>query len=486
MRLEFRNIHKHFGSVHANDDVSFAVEAGAIHGLLGENGAGKSTLVKVLTGFISRDSGEILFDGAPVHIRTPIDGIRNGVGMLHQDPLDFPALTVLENFRAMAGGGRWLSAADLRARAAEFNFTLDPEETAGNLTVGERQQLELLRLLALGVRTLVLDEPTTGISAHQKDQLFAAMRTLAAQGKSVIFVSHKLEDVEEVCHSATVMRRGRVVGSTPVVKGDTALAARLVDMMFGRELAMPNKPATAVDEPALTLDGVVLSDERLEVRLPNFTVRRGEVIGLAGLEGSGQRQFILACAGVESPSRGNVSVRGTNLTHKPYPAFQAAGVCYVPADRMREGLVPGLTIQEHVALRDGRRRFFLDQAAMLAGAERAIAEYKIRGAPGSLVERLSGGNQQRTQLALMPPDQALILMEHPTRGLDIDSTIWIWKLLIERCAQGATIVFASSDLDEIVQYSDRVLVFSGGNVSDPIGTQGLTADRLGEMIGGRF
>jgi len=483
--LTFAGLTKAYDGTTVLRDVTLSLTAGRCHALMGENGAGKSTLVKILTGFISRDSGQILFDGAPVQIRTPIDGIRQGVGMLHQDPLDFPALTVLENFRAMVGG-QWFTAADLQALAGQFNFTLDPEETAGNLTVGERQQLELLRLLSLGVRTLVLDEPTTGISAHQKDLLFAAMRTLAAQGKSVIFVSHKLEDVEEVCNAATVMRRGSVVGGTLVSKGDATLGARLVDMMFGRELALPSKPATAGEEPGLELDGMVLVDERLEIHVPRFTARRGEVIGLAGLEGSGQRQFILACAGVESPARGNVSVRGTNLTHKPYPAFQAAGVCYVPADRMREGLVPGLTIQEHVALRDGRRRFFLDQAAMLAGAERAIAEYKIRGAPGSLVERLSGGNQQRTQLALMPPDQALILMEHPTRGLDIDSTIWIWKLLIERCAQGATIVFASSDLDEIVQYSDRVLVFSGGNVSDPIGTQGLTADRLGEMIGGRF
>lgn len=485
MRLEFRNIHKHFGSVHANNGVSFAVEAGTVHGLLGENGAGKSTLVKMLTGFISRDSGEILFDDAPVQIRTPIDGIRKGVGMLHQDPLDFPALTVLENFRAMAGG-KWYSAADLHALASEFNFTLDPEELAGNLTVGERQQAELLRLLSLGVRTLVLDEPTTGISAHQKDLLFAAMRTLAGQGKSVMFVSHKLEDVEDVCDHATVMRRGSVVGSMPVAKGDATLGSRLVDMMFGRELALPTKPATATDETALLLDGVVLADDRLEIRVPKLMARRGEVIGLAGLEGSGQRPFILASAGVESPLQGHITLRGADLTHKPYADFQAAGVCYVPADRMREGLVPGLSIQEHVALRDGSHRLLLDVQTMQTGAERAIAEFRIRGAPTTLVERLSGGNQQRTQLALMPQDLSLILMEHPTRGLDIDSTLWIWQLLIERCSRGTTIMFASSDLDEIVQYSDRVLVFSGGQVSEPISTQGLNADRLGEMIGGRF
>jgi general nucleoside transport system ATP-binding protein len=485
MKVEFRNIHKHFGAVHANDDVSFAVEAGSIHGLLGENGAGKSTLVKVLTGFISRDAGDILFDGQPVRISTPADGIRAGVGMLHQDPLDFPALTVLENFRAMAGGA-WWSDKDLAKLAQQFNFQLDPHEQAGNLTVGERQQLEILRLLALGVRTLVLDEPTTGISAHQKDLLFSAMRTLAQQGKSVIFVSHKLEDVEEVCDHATVMRRGRVMGDAAVRKGDASLGARLVDLMFGRELALPGKPDTAATEAGLRLTDVLLEDDRIAVKIDGFEARRGEVIGLAGLEGSGQRLFILACAGVTPPSHGRIQVRDIDLTHKPYRAYLGAGVCYIPADRLREGLVPGLTVQEHVALRHEAPGFFLDPVAMARGAEAAIAEYKIRGTPASMVERLSGGNQQRTQLALMPQDLSLILMEHPTRGLDIDSTIWIWKLLIDRCAKGATIVFASSDLDEIVQYSDRVLVFSGGQVAAPISTKGLTADRLGEMIGGRF
>ncbi len=485
MRLEFSHIHKHFGAVHANNDVSFVVEAGSIHGLLGENGAGKSTLVKVLTGFISRDAGEILFDGKPVRVRTPIDGVRHGVGMLHQDPLDFPALSVIENFRAMTGG-TWWRASDLRDMAAKFNFELDPNELAGNLAVGERQQLEILRLLASGVRTLVLDEPTTGISAHQKQTLFEAMRTLARDGKSVIFVSHKLEDVEDVCDHATVMRRGEVVGDTPVKKGDATLAARLVTLMFGRELAIPNKPITAQPAIGLRLSNVALRDDRLPVVIDRFEARRGEVIGLAGIEGSGQRAFVLTCAGVQSPARGSIEVGGVDLTHKPYHAFMAAGVCYIPADRMREGLVPGMTIEEHVALRQDAPGFFLDRARMFSSAESAIGTYKIRGTPLTQVERLSGGNQQRTQLALMPQALNLILMEHPTRGLDIDSTLWIWKLLIERCAAGATILFASSDLDEIVQYSDRVLVFSGGRVSAPIDSAQLTADRLGEMIGGKF
>ncbi len=485
MRIELKNIHKRFGQVHANNDVSLVIEAGSIHGLLGENGAGKSTLVKVLTGYISRDSGEILFDGKPVSIRTPIDGVRQGVGMLHQDPLDFPALSVLENFKATALTSR-ATRADLAALAGQFNFTLDPDELAGNLTVGERQQLELLRLLSLGVRTLILDEPTTGISAHQKRQLFDAMRKLAGQGKSVVFVSHKLEDVESVCDHATVMRRGQVVGDMRVSRGDPTLASRLVDLMFGKELALPTKPSFTRDKVALQLSKVQIEDERLQIHAPDFELRAGEVVGLAGLEGSGQRQFILTCAGLRHPKHGHVSIGARDMTRQPYRAYLDAGVCYVPADRMREGLVPGLSIQDHIALRDTSGRFFLDVAETLRGAEGAIERYNIRGRPTTSVDRLSGGNQQRMQLALMPPSLNVILMEHPTRGLDIDSTLWIWSLLTDRCRDGTAIMFASSDLDEIVQYSDRVLVFSGGRVSDPVETSALTADSLGAMIGGKF
>jgi simple sugar transport system ATP-binding protein len=394
-------------------------------------------------------------------------------------------LTVFENFKAGVGAQK-VTRADLQRLCAQFNFQLDPDETAGNLTVGERQQLELLRLLSQGVRTLILDEPTTGISAHQKHQLFEAMRTLAGQGKSVLFVSHKLEDVEEVCHHATVMRRGQVAGDTPVKQRDAQLAKRLVDLMFGKELALPVRDKTARGESALRMRNVLLTDERLRISIPELDVRRGEVIGLAGLDGSGQRSFILACAGVNPPAQGELLICGQALARKPYRAFMRAGVCYVPADRMREGLVPGLSIQDHVALRAEKPGFMLDTVAMRSGAQRAIELFNIRGAPESQVERLSGGNQQRTQLALMPETLNLILMEHPTRGLDIDSTLWIWKLLTDRCKAGAAIVFASSDLDEIVQYSDRVLVFSGGNVSEAVDTRTLTADRLGEMIGGRF
>ena len=217
MRVELQDISKRFGNVQANDQVSLIVEAGAIHGLLGENGAGKSTLVKVLSGFISRDAGAVLLDHKSVEIKTPADAIAAGIGMLHQDPLDFPPLSVLENFMVGKPGtgliDRRRSLRQLQQLAAAFNFNLNGYETVNNLTVGERQQLELLRLLSLGVSTLILDEPTTGISASQKTALFTAVKQLAAEGKSIIFVSHKLEDVEELCDRVTVLRHGSSYGS---------------------------------------------------------------------------------------------------------------------------------------------------------------------------------------------------------------------------------------------------------------------------------
>ncbi|MBD1822323.1 ATP-binding cassette domain-containing protein [Cyanobacteria bacterium FACHB-DQ100] len=495
MKIELQQITKRFGQVLANDQVSMTVEAGSIHGLLGENGAGKSTIVKVLSGFISRDSGTVLFDGKPASVKTPADAIRSGVGMLHQDPLDFPPLTVLDNF--MVGRGEVLSKGIFsglkfvnpdRARqeflrlTETFNFSLSPNSRVSDLTVGERQQLEIIRLLSLGVKTLILDEPTTGISADQKIALFNAARQLASEGKSVIFVSHKLEDVEELCDRVTVMRAGKVVGNVQVPCPDSVL----IDLIFGKELALPMKPVTRQPEPMLELHNVLIRDDRLMLKMGNFTAYKGEVIGLAGLEGSGQQLLLLLCAGLIRAATGTVAVDQVDMTQKPYAMYLKHGIGYSPADRLKDGLIRGLSIHEHVILRSQSRRLMIDWKGTHQQAIDAIATFNIRGKPHSYVERLSGGNQQRTQLALLPVPLNLLLMEHPTRGLDIESTLWVWKQLIARCETGTTILFMSSDLDEIMQYSDRVLVFSGGQVSAPIEASKLTAEKLGQMIGGRF
>ncbi|WP_421655052.1 ABC transporter ATP-binding protein [Leptothermofonsia sp. ETS-13] len=486
MKVELQNISKQFGAVQANDNVSLIVEAGSIHGLLGENGAGKSTLVKVLSGFISRDAGVVLLDGQSVEIRTPADAIAAGIGMLHQDPLDFPPLAVLDNFTVGRPGplliNRRQVAKEFRQLAAQFNFNLDINEWVSNLTVGERQQLEILRLLSLGVSTLILDEPTTGISASQKSALFTTAKKLAAQGKSIIFVSHKLEDVNELCDRVTVLRQGKVVGELEVPCPDETL----IELMFGRELATPIKPKTRQAELVLKLENVSLTTDRFTLNFGNLDVYRGEVIGLAGLEGSGQQLLLRLCAGLLRAASGRIYVNGMDMTEQPYQQYLNMGVGYSPADRLREGLIRGLSIHEHVSLRTPPKGWFVDWKDTLQKTLHAIALFKIRGNPQTKVERLSGGNQQRTQLALLPTPLNLLLMEHPTRGLDIESVLWVWQQLIARCEGGTAILFTSSDLDEIMQYSDRVVVFSGGDVSEPIDVEDLTVDRLGQMIGGKF
>ncbi|XXT82570.1 ATP-binding cassette domain-containing protein [Sorangium sp. So ce726] len=520
MQIEIERVAKRFGPVKANDDVSLTIQAGAVHGLLGENGAGKSTLLRVLGGLLRPDAGRLLFDGRPVALASPADALAAGVGVLHQEPLDFPPLTVLESYlvarphAAGAGGGarsplpirsraagvflpRRAAREELLALAARFGFSVDPDEHVARLTLGERQQIELLRLLSLGVRALLLDEPTTGISGTQQEALFSALRRLKADGKAIVLVSHKLSDVEALCDRVTVLRHGKVAGEAEMPAG----ADRLVALMFGEALASQERspeagggaalaPLERLPEPsggeALALEGVAFGDHRLDVRIARLAVRRGEVIGLAGLEGSGQRLLLRACAGLLRARRGRVVVGGADLTGRPYPAFLRAGVGYLPADRRREGLIAGLSIEEHVALRAPRPGLFLRPQEIRRAAERAIEALRIRGRPDTPVERLSGGNQQRTQLALLPADLALLLLEQPTRGLDIASARWVWEQLLARCRAGAALLFASSDLDELMRYSDRILVFSGGRVSPPVGIADLTLDRLGRMIGGEL
>ncbi|WP_437572851.1 ATP-binding cassette domain-containing protein [Sorangium sp. So ce542] len=263
-------------------------------------------------------------------------------------------------------------------------------------------------------------------------------------------------------------------------------AERLVALMFGEALAPPERLPTARDGVALALEDVGVGDHRLDLRLPRLAVRRGEVLGLAGLEGSGQRLLLRACAGLLRVRQGRVAVGGADLTGRPYPAFLRAGVGYLPADRRREGLIAGLSLEEHVALRAPRPGVFLRPREIRRAAERLIDAFRIRGRPETRVEALSGGNQQRTQLALLPEGLALLLLEQPTRGLDLASARWVWEQLLARCRAGTALVFASSELDELMRYSDRILVFSGGRVSRPVDAADLTLDRLGRMIGGEL
>jgi ABC-type uncharacterized transport system ATPase subunit len=485
MHLELRHIHKHFGAVHANNDISLTIESGTIHGLLGENGAGKSTLMKILSGFIHRDAGEILLDGKPVVFQSPAEALRAGIGMLHQDPLDFHPLTVLDNFLLGREDGfiqqRAAALADLKKYSAQFGFDLAPEALVSSLTVGERQQLEIMRLLSLGAKILIFDEPTTGISLPQKVKLFETLKQLAQQGMTIIFVTHKLQDAEDLCERVTVLRLGKVVGN--VQRPFTS--DQLVRLMFGQALATSTREPIVPGAPILELRNVTVADYRLRVSEINLQVRAGEVIGLAGIEGSGQRLLLRACAGLDQPVAGEIWIAGVKMNRQPYQQFLNRGVAYLPAGRLEEGLVPGLTLTEHFILAERSKEFFINWQRAQNFAQTRINTYNIRGVPASRVEALSGGNQQRALLALLQPNLNLILLEHPTRGLDIESTLWVWQQLLERRKRGAAILFSSADLDEILENSDRILVFSGGRVAKALNASETTVQQLGELIGGK-
>jgi len=486
MNVELKNIHKHFGKVHANKGINLTVPAGTIQGILGENGAGKSTLMKILSGFIQADpGGEILLDGKAVVIHSPADAIHFGIGMLHQDPLDFPPMRVLDNFLLGQKGGLFPNRAavtrDFRQLAEQFDFSLDPDSYVDSLTVGERQQLEIIRLLWLGARVLILDEPTTGISATQKTKLFATLKKLAAQGMTIIFVSHKLEDVEHLCDKVAVLRAGELVGEA----APPYVTSKLVEMMFGKEITLGERQSAQQDEVILSLQNLSLEDVRLKIRNINLDVHAGEIIGLAGMEGSGQGLFIRACAGLVRPVGGRILLNSRDMTGKTYHAFKRAGVNFLPAARLEEGLIPGLSLTDHFVLAEAPRGIFIDRESGLRLSEERIKAFNIRGTPLSTVESLSGGNQQRAELALLQTPLSLVLLEHPTRGLDIESVIYIWNKLKERCRLKTAIIFISSDLEEILQYSDRVLVFFSGRVSQPLDAATTTVEQLGQLIGGK-
>jgi ABC-type uncharacterized transport system ATPase subunit len=459
MEVELRNVHKTFGTVYALKGLSITFNSGKIQGILGENGAGKSTLMKILSGYYQADQGEIYLDGKKTIILSPAGAIVHGIGMLHQDPLDFPPMQVLNNFLIGAKGriipDRNQAKKEFLSLCKEFDFDIDPDNYVDALTVGERQQLEILRLLWLGAEVLILDEPTTGISNPQKKKLFATLRKLAADGKTIIFVSHKLEDVGDLCHQVAVFRAGELVGEMEAPFN----TEKLISLMFGKAVIIEQRKHLTPGEPVVEMRDINLEDYRLRMKGINLLVRQGEVIGLAGMEGSGQTLFLRACAGLLHPVGGELRIQNELMLGKPYRDFLQKGVSYLPAARMEEGLIPGMTLSEHFLLVDGNQSLFIDQKQALQISKQRIIEYNIHGSPSTTVEMLSGGNQQRALLALLKEPLNLILLEHPTRGLDVESSIYIWSKLKLRCTEGTAIIFISTDLEEILNYSDRIFVF---------------------------
>jgi simple sugar transport system ATP-binding protein len=482
MRIDIRDLHKRYGDVQANRGISLSLEPGRIYGLLGENAAGKSTLMRILAGYTRQDQGEILFDERPAHVTSPLDALALGVGMLHQDPLDFPALSVWENF-VLGGVKRNKRAAIQRLLqlSTRFGFDLPPEAAVGELTVGERQQVDLLRLLDLGVKVLILDEPTTGISLAQKDMLFAVLRELAREkDRTIIVVTHMLSDALTHCDEIVVMRRGRLVGHL----NRPFSAEEIVCLMFEDRVLMEAEAChkqRAADEILLSLKNASIVGESFGLPGLDLSVRSGEIVGLAGLEGNGQELLLRGLAGLAHLKRGKIIFCGKEVRGRSRTEFRRSGIAFLPAARLEEGLFADLTLEEHLCLAFTEK---MSRASDLF-QRRCADRFQLRAAPASTARSLSGGNQQRLLLSLIPPSARLLLLEHPTRGLDIGSSRQVWAYLEECCRAGSSVLFSSVDLDEILTHSHRVLVFHNRRLFADVPTESLNVETLADMIVGR-
>ena len=472
--IQLVNIHKTFGKVKALQGVNLHVRPGSIHGIIGENGAGKSTLMKILTGFIARTSGRILLDGREVALKTPESARKLGIGMLYQEPLDFPKLSVLDNFMAAAADTNPQRQAEIITHFSnKFGFTLNLSSRQGKLTVGERQQVELMRLIRDQCRILILDEPTTGISGEQQKLLFGTLRRLREEGRAIILVSHKLAEIHSLCDRVTILRHGKPAGEQEKPFDEEQLLQAMFAALPARS---SHPPGRTPGKPILTMEEVSTTAGRVGLDRINTTIHEGEIVGLAGLDGSGQAIFLQIAYGLLSPEQGRVSL--------PDADTEDVMRVFLPADRLGKGLIAGLTVREHQLLA-GATPFFIHGGCGRDETKKAIDTFSIVGTPDTMAEGLSGGNQQRLLLSLIPPQARLILLEHPTRGLDLQSGRWTWHYLRSHLPENGAIIFASPELDDIMEQADRVLVFYNGAIILDRPTDQTSYQEVSRAITGR-
>ncbi|WP_233218634.1 ABC transporter ATP-binding protein [Deinococcus arcticus] len=493
--LHLRGVTKRFPGVVANDRVDLTVAPGEVLALLGENGAGKSTLISMLYGLYQPDEGTLEVAGRAVQIGSPAQARRLGIGLVPQHPLLVARHTVAENLALGAGGGLFPArrvAARVADLAARYGLEVNPAARVADLSPGEKQRVEILRALLGGARVLILDEPTSVLTPQEANALFAVMRELRASGHSLIFISHKLDEVLAVADRVTVLRRGRVVGGQ-----STAGATReaLAELMVGRSVDFARKrEASAVPDAApilLSVQGLRAAGGRgLEVlRGVSFDLRAGEVLGIAGIAGNGQSELVEVLAGLH-PASGTVTLGGQPLGGGAAERFRA-GVAHIPEDRLHSGTVPGMTVTENLSLRDYdrppmSRGLARDLAAANERARREIGTYAV-ATPGlhTPVRLLSGGNIQKLILAReLAGAPRLILAVHPTYGLDIGATDQVHRTLLSRTGEGAGVLLVSEDLDELLSLSDRVAVMVGGELRGPFAVHEVSRESLGLLMGG--
>jgi ABC-type uncharacterized transport system ATPase subunit len=476
LKLELRGITKRFGALVANDHIDLTVEPGEILALLGENGAGKTTLMNVLYGLLQPDEGEILLDGEQARIHSPRDAINAGIGMVHQHFMLVPVFTVAENvtlgMERVRGFGlldRRRTRRDVRDLSERFGLQVNPDALVEDLPVGVQQRVEIIKALFRDARLLVLDEPTAVLTPQESQDLFRIMRELRADGRAIVFISHKLKEVQEIADKITVIRRGKVVGDRPPSASDADLAA----LMVGRSVQLRvSKTEARPGEVMLDVAGLNVTGEHGEesVRDVSFQVRAGEILGIAGVQGNGQTELCEALMGLR-PSTGSVHLNGADLGHSSTHARLLAGIGYIPEDRQEDGLVGEFSVAENMVLDvydqpPYASRYALNLTAIRDGATRRVRDYDVRTSSiNTPVSTLSGGNQQKVIVAReLDREVKLLLASQPTRGLDVGSIEFVHRQIVAQRDRGAAVVVVSSELDEIYALSDRIAVMYEGEI----------------------
>jgi len=476
--LELRGITKRFPGVLANDKVNFDLRSGEVHALLGENGAGKSTLMNILYGLYTPDEGEILLRGKPIELGSTRAAIEHGIGMVHQHFMLIPVMSVAENIVLATEPRRRgvlldYDAARKRVRelSDRYGLIVDPDARVDHITVGQQQRVEILKALFRGAEILILDEPTAVLTPQEAKELFEILRSLKAQGKSIIFISHKLNEVLEIADRVTTLRRGVVVDT---IAAEGATEESLARMMVGREVLLRvDKKATHPGDPLLQVENLTVIDDRglQAVSDLSLSVRGGEILGIAGVDANGQSELIDAIAGLRPVKAGRITVDGTDVTHSRAKDTLDAGLGHIPEDRHRRGLVLAFTLSENLALHAYRKppmslRGFLNLRAMLGRARRLLKEFDVRGGqPTTPAAALSGGNQQKVVLAReIDGDPKVLIAAQPTRGLDVGAIEFVHRRLVEQRDAGRAILLVSLELEEILSLSDRILVIYEGRL----------------------
>ncbi|MGH2383550.1 MAG: ABC transporter ATP-binding protein [Candidatus Limnocylindria bacterium] len=498
MKLELRGITKRFPGVVANEGVDLVVQPGEVHGLLGENGAGKTTLMNVLYGLYQPDEGEILIDDKPVSFGGPGDAIGAGIGMVHQHFMLVPVFTVTENVMlGVESTHRLFGRLDkpaARRRIMDISqrhgLRVDPDAVVEDLPVGVRQRIEIIKTLYRWSDVLILDEPSAVLTPQETEDLFGVMRSLVEIGTSIIFITHKLNEVLEVADRITVLRRGKVVGTTTA---EETSKEQLAAMMVGRAVQLVvDKEEAKPGPPVLEIAGLTVRDERGHAAVDNLdlTVRAGEILAVAGVQGNGQSELAEAITGLREADAGEIRIGGQVLDGGPRDVYQA-GVAHVPEDRMEDGLIADFTVADNLVLNSYWQAPFakglqLNGDAIVESATERVAEYDVR-TPSIFNEvgNLSGGNQQKVIAAReFSRPLKLIVAAQPTRGLDVGSIEFIHRRMVEQRDDGTAVLIISSELDEVLALGDRIAVMYQGRIVDVLDPAEATFERLGLLMGG--